>query len=62
MRIIKSSGLTMKIIKTENLSNNQTIYEGLTKISIPSFCDLIQNSDCLNSFENITITVYFDKH
>jgi hypothetical protein len=47
----------MKIIKTEDLSNNQTIYEGLAKMMIPSFCELIQNKNCYNNFENITITV-----
>jgi hypothetical protein len=57
MRIIKTSGLTMKIIKTEDLSNNQTIYEGLAKMMIPSFCELIQKNDCFRNFENITITV-----
>jgi hypothetical protein len=57
MRIIKTSGLTMKIIKTEDLSNNQTIYEGLAKMMIPSFCELIQNKNCFNNFENITISV-----
>ena len=56
-RVIKSSGLAMKIIKTENLLNNKTIYEGLSKMTIPSFCELIQNKDCFNNFENITITV-----
>ena len=57
LRIIKTSGLTMKIVKTEDLTNNQTIYEGLAKMMIPSFCELIQNKDCFKNFENITLTV-----
>jgi hypothetical protein len=56
-RIIKGVGLTMKILKTEDLSNSKLFYEGLTKINLPSFCDLIQNNNCLKTFENTTITV-----
>jgi hypothetical protein len=55
-RIIKGAGLTMKILKTEDLSNNKLFYEGLT-INLPTFCDLIQNNNCLKTFENTTITV-----
>ena len=56
-RVIKSSGFTMKINKTEDLSNDQTFYEGLSKIKLPSFCDLVNNVNCWNNFKNITITV-----
>ena len=47
----------MKINKTEDLSNDQTFYEGLSKIKLPSFCDLVNNVNCWNNFKNITITV-----
>ncbi len=57
IRIIKGAGLTMKILKTEDLSNSKLFYEGLTKVNLPSFCDLIRNNDCLKTFENTTITV-----
>ena len=56
-RVIKTSGFTMKINKTEDLSNGQTFYEGLSKIQLPSFCDLVNNENCWNNFENITMTV-----
>ena len=56
-RVIKTSGFTMKINKTEDLSNGQTFYEGLSKIQLPSFCDLVNNVNCWNNFENITMTV-----
>jgi hypothetical protein len=60
-RVIKRNGLTMKIEKTEDLLNSKTIYEGLSKTIIPSFCELIQNKYCFNIFENITVTVSVNK-
>ncbi len=57
-RDIKSNGLTIKIVKTEDLLNSQTFYEGLSKLKVPSFCCLLTNS-CFDFFENITITVKF---
>jgi hypothetical protein len=57
-RDIKSNGLTIKIVKTEDLLNSKTFYEGLSKIIVPSFCSLLTYS-CLDFFENITITVKF---
>ena len=48
----------MTLIKTENILNNQIIHEGLTKINLPSFCDLNTLQSCLD-YENITITVHF---
>jgi hypothetical protein len=54
---MKGAGLTMKILKTEDLSNNKLFYESLTKINLLTFCDLIQNNNCLKTFENTTITV-----
>jgi hypothetical protein len=56
-RNIKNNGLTMKIFKTEDLSNIQILNEGLSKMKLPSFCDLVNNINCFNYFENITITV-----
>jgi hypothetical protein len=57
-RDIKSNGLTIKIVKTEDLLNSKTFYEGLSKIIVPSFCSLLTYS-CFDFFENITITVKF---
>jgi hypothetical protein len=57
-RVMKSNGLTIIIFKTEDLLNSQTFYEGLSKITVPSFCSLLTYS-CLDFFQNITITVKF---
>jgi hypothetical protein len=57
-RAIKSNGLTMKIEKTGDLFNSKTFYEGLSKLIVPSFCSLL-TYNCLDFFENITITVKF---
>jgi hypothetical protein len=47
----------MKIVKTEDLTNIQILNEGLSKMKLPSFCDLVNNINCFNYFENITIMV-----
>ena len=60
-KMIKSSGYTITILKTENLLNSQLVYEGFSKSNISSFCNLISDKNyqtCLN-YENITMTVKF---
>jgi hypothetical protein len=48
---------TITISKTENLSNNQLVYEGLTKTNLPAFCSLTTDSQSCINYENITIAV-----
>ena len=58
-KMIKSSGYTMTILKTENLNKSQLVYEGFSKSNLQPFCNLISNKNyqtCLN-YENITMTV-----
>ncbi len=59
-KMIKSSGYTITISKTENLFNSQLVYEGFSKLYLPSFCNLISTTKnyqtCLN-YENITMAV-----
>jgi hypothetical protein len=47
------------MVKQEDKKNNQTIYEGLGKSSVPSLCDLSPKNDpnaCKN-YKNVTMTV-----
>ena len=56
---IKSASLTLTMVKQEDKKNNQTIYEGLGKSSVPSLCDLSPKNDpnaCKN-YKNVTMTV-----
>ena len=56
---IKSGAITMTIAKTENITTNQSIYEGLGKSNVPSLCNLISNNDpnACQSYNNATMTV-----
>ena len=59
-RNIKSSAYTLTVIKSENILNKtQIVYEGLTKVAVPSFCQLINKIDLQACFayKNITMTV-----
>ena len=49
---------TITIAKTENIFNNQLVYEGLSKTNLPAFCSLMADKTFCMIYENITIAVY----
>ena len=51
---IKTNSLTMTMVKSSNVSNNSTIFEGLGKTNVPSVCKL--NPETCNN-ANITMAV-----
>jgi hypothetical protein len=56
-RKIKTRSYTITISKTENVSNNQLVYEGLSKTNLPPFCTLIADYQSCIDYENITMAV-----